>query len=307
MMNIALPTDAYPSRQSSEPKLILRRDPVVYSDPRPTAPLTRQQTEAYAEAGFLHLEKVFSESEVNSLLSALTEMRANTRDLNPDELILEPGSQDLRSVFRVHGWHPLFRRLATDVRLVEIARYLLNDDVYIHQSRVNFKPGFTGRDFYWHSDFETWHVEDGMPRMRALSMSISLGENTEFNGPLMIIPKSHQQFVACVGETPEDHYKMSLKKQEYGVPDPASLAQLVEDGGLFAAKGKPGAVTIFDCNAMHGSNSNISPFPRANVFLVYNSHQNRLVRPFGARPPRPEFLAARNDTDVLKPQSGAFL
>jgi hypothetical protein len=43
------------------------------------------------------------------------------------------------------------------------ARQLLGSDVYVHQSRVNFKPGFNGQDFYWHSDFETWHAEDGMP------------------------------------------------------------------------------------------------------------------------------------------------
>src|SRR3546814_10756649 len=44
-------------------------------------------------------------------------------------------------------------------------------------SRLNYKPGFKGKEFYWHSDFETWHVEDGMPQMRALSMSILLAEN----------------------------------------------------------------------------------------------------------------------------------
>src|SRR3546814_3200003 len=58
------------------------------------------------------------------------------------------------------------RRLAADERLAGVARFLLDDTVYIHQSRLNYKPGFQGKEFYWHSDFETWHVEDGMPRMR---------------------------------------------------------------------------------------------------------------------------------------------
>ena len=53
-----------------------------------------------------------------------------------------------------------------------IAEQILGSQVYIHQSRVNLKPGFKGKEFYWHSDFETWHIEDGMPRMRALSCSI---------------------------------------------------------------------------------------------------------------------------------------
>src|SRR3546814_8501331 len=83
-------------------------------------------------------------------------------------------------------------RLAADDRLAGVARFLLGDDVYVHQSRLNYKPGFVGKEFYWHSDFETWHVEDGMPQMRALSMSILLAPNTVLNGPLMIIPGSHR-------------------------------------------------------------------------------------------------------------------
>ncbi len=91
--------------------------------------------------------------------------------------------------------------------------------MYIHQSRINYKSGFRGREFYWHSDFETWHVEDGLPAMRTLSCSVSLTPNTEHNGPLMVIPGSHRKYVACIGETPENHNLKSLRMQEYGVPD----------------------------------------------------------------------------------------
>ena len=183
-------------------------------------------------------------------------------------------------------------RLA-DARLADVARFLLNDEVYLHQSRLNYKPGFQGKEFYWHSDFETWHVEDGMPRMRALSMSVLLADNTPHNGPLMLIPGSHRSFLTCVGETPDDHYKMSLKKQEYGVPDEDSLADLAHKHGIVAPTGKPGTVILFDCNLMHGSNGNITPFPRANAFMVYNAMSNQLAAPFGPATPRPSFIAAR--------------
>jgi ectoine hydroxylase len=185
------------------------------------------------------------------------------------------------------------QRLAADERLAGVARFLLGDDVYVHQSRLNYKPGFQGKEFYWHSDFETWHVEDGMPRMRALSMSILLARNTPNNGPLMLIPGSHRKFVTCVGETPENHYLSSLKKQEYGVPDEVSLTELAHAHGIVAPVGEPGSVIVFDCNVMHGSNGNITPFPRANAFIVYNAVSNRLEDPFGAPEPRPTFIADR--------------
>jgi ectoine hydroxylase len=197
-----------------------------------------------------------------------------------------------------------FNRLVADARLVNVARQILGSEVYVHQSRLNLKPGFSGKEFYWHSDFETWHVEDGMPRMRALSCVILLTENNEFNGPLMLIPGSHMHYISCVGQTPLDHYKQSLKKQEYGVPDQASLRFLVERGGIQAPKGQAGSVVFFDCNAMHGSNSNISPFPRSNLFFVYNSVDNALRAPRSGLLPRPEFIASRQQTAAILPLPG---
>ena len=54
-------------------------------------------------------------------------------------------------------------------------------------------------------------VEDGMPRMRAVSCSVSLSGNNEYNGPLMLIPESHQQFIACVGKTPDNQAGRSCR------------------------------------------------------------------------------------------------
>ncbi|HEX6201052.1 MAG TPA: phytanoyl-CoA dioxygenase family protein, partial [Thermoanaerobaculia bacterium] len=187
---------------------------------------------------------------------------------------------------------------------VAIARQILADDVYVHQSRVNLKPGLRGNEFYWHSDFETWHVEDGMPRMRAVSCSIALTPNYEFNGPLMLVPGSHQYFLSTVGETPEEHYKESLQKQEIGVPDAEGLEKLIElGGGIEVPKGPAGSVTMFECNTMHGSASNITPFARTNLFVVYNSVDNRLVEPFSGQKPRPEYLGERETVEPLRSAS----
>jgi ectoine hydroxylase len=158
---------------------------------------------------------------------------------------------------------------------------------------VNRKPGFAGKEFYWHSDFETWHVEDGMPGPRAVSLSIALTDNRPDNGSLMIIPGSHKTFVSCVGETPENHYRQSLRAQNYGVPDDESLSALVDVAGIDTAVLQAGSAVAFDANAMHGSNGNITPFGRCNIFVVFNSVENPLQAPFGGMPPRPTFLASR--------------
>ena len=106
----------------------------------------------------------------------------------------------------MHELSQEFSRLTRDPRILGIVRQLLGSEVYIHQSRINDKIGFESAGFDWHSDFETWHAEDGMPAMRAVSVSLMLTDNNEFNGPLMLIPGSHHMFVPCVGETPEQNW-----------------------------------------------------------------------------------------------------
>jgi ectoine hydroxylase len=295
--------DLYPSRCAAQCEMLPRLDPVLHAAWTPAAPISAEQAAQFDRAGYLVLPGLLTPDEVTLLQAEAGRLLGDPEGLEPETVITEPGGGEVRSIFRIHAQSALMRRLASDARLAGIASFLLDDEVYLHQSRLNYKPGFQGKEFYWHSDFETWHVEDGMPRMRALSISVLLAENTPHNGPLMLIPGSHRTYLTCVGETPDDHFRTSLKKQEYGVPDEYSLAELAHEHGIVAPTGAPGTVILFDCNMMHGSNGNITPFPRSNAFFVYNAVSNRLVRPFGARKPRPAFIAAR-EAKAVRPVSG---
>jgi ectoine hydroxylase len=286
--------DRYPSRLRDKPEMQRRQDPVLYGEWSADCPLTREQADFYEEHGYLFFESFFLPEEVAAWKAELKQLQAQYRNGDAEHVIREPGSDEVRSVFAVHANNPVFKKLAAHPKLRAMTAFLLGSDTYVHQSRINFKPGFSGKEFYWHSDFETWHVEDGMPAMRALSCSIALEDNNPYNGPLMVIPGSHTKFVSCVGRTPENHFKQSLRKQEYGVPDQKSLTGLAKDGGIEMPVGKGGSLLLFDCNLMHGSSSNISPYPRSNVFIVYNSEQNRLTKPYSNQHPRPEYIATRS-------------
>lgn len=120
----------------------------------------------------------------------------------------------------------------------------------------------------------------------------------------MLVPGSHRYYISCIGNTPENHYKKSLKKQEFGVPDEESMKWLVEEcGGIDTATGPAGSVLFFECNTMHASGGNISPYPRSNVFFVFNSVENQLQAPFSGMEPRPEFLANRKHIQPIEPQA----
>lgn len=293
--------DSYPSRNGTTTSWIPRRDPVVYG---PTGdiigpPLDRQSVRSYEESGYLVVDGLISEQEAIALRREVERLASSDWVRGQPSSVTEPGSNELRSLFSIHTLHAPFRELAEDPRILDIVRLLLNDEVYIHQSRINIKPAFFGKEFFWHSDFETWHVEDGMPGMRAISCCINLTDNTRFNGPLMLIPGSHKHFVPCVGETPRDHYRASLKRQQYGTPDPGSLSRLIGMGGIVSVESGCGSALLFDCNLMHASSGNLSPWPRTNLFFVYNAVSNQLVDPFSGLPPRPDFIATRGEPASL--------
>lgn len=285
--------DPYASRVGGASELVGRADPVIWG--HGPGPLDRSQRARYHRDGFVVVRDFFSPTEVSMLLGEAERQAAAIDPDAPDreDVILEPRSRAVRSLFRVHRDQGAFADLAADDRLAGVARQILGDDVYVHQSRINFKPAFEGAPFSWHSDFETWHVEDGMRRMRALSASLLLTDNNEHNGPLLVVPGSHMWFVRCAGITPQEHYKVSLREQQFGSPDPDAITKLAEGVGLASVTGPAGTVVFFDCNLLHASAGNVTPFPRHNIFLCYNAVSNRLVEPFGGLPPRPEFLAER--------------
>ena len=284
--------DAYPTRLTKplDSLWIERREDVVRGS-ADEGPLSQAQLDEFERKGFLFEPNFISGEELDELRRELAALLSRDDFRGRDFSITEPDSQEIRSLFAVHFLSRRFASLARDERLVGRVRQILGGDAYVHQSRINYKPGFEGKGFSWHSDFETWHAEDGMPAMHAVSASIVLTDNHEFNGPLMLIPGSHKCFVPCLGETPDDHHRQSLKRQEFGVPSREALRELVGRHGIEAPKGAAGGLLLFDCNTLHGSNANMSPDPRSNVFFVYNRRDNACVEPFAARRRRPSFLA----------------
>lgn len=284
--------DLYPTRGTQE-RILERPDPVVFGkgEQRSRFGLEPEQIASYEKNGFLIFPDFFSPREVQLFTQEFDRLRGLPKLQEREEFVREPDSNVVRSIFAQHKFSDLFDRLSRDRRILDKVTQLLGSRVYIHQGRINIKPAYSGRSFPWHSDFETWHAEDGMPHCRVVTGWIMLAENNEFNGPLYLVPGSHRNFVSCAGRTPKKHHKASLRKQEYGVPSAHAVRALAEESGLAGAYGSPGTLVFHEGNILHGSPDNISPWPRINLMFVYNSVENLpLDKPFGAEKPRPEFL-----------------
>ncbi|MFI5608333.1 ectoine hydroxylase [Amycolatopsis sp. NPDC051903] len=291
--------DSYPTRITGTPEHLPRVHPTVWGT-EADGPIDAATLANHEARGYTIDEGLLSPGEVQTYWQELVRLSSD-RGLRADErVITEAKTGEVRSIFDVHVISDLIAELVKDPRILDRAQQILASDVYIHQSRVNYMPGFKGTGFYWHSDFETWHAEDGMPTPRAVSCSIALTDNYAFNGGLMVMPGSQRTFVQCVGETPDDNYKSSLKDQRVGVPTEDDITKMAAECGIDQFTGTAGSALWFDSNVMHGSSNNITPYPRSNIFLVFNSVENALGAPFAASEPRPSFIAGRDSTPVRR-------
>ena len=230
--------------------------------------LTSAQLKAFDDQGYVFLPNCFADEEV-----AL--MRSEGED------ILKADRQEVwrektgapRTAFAAHTFNELFRLLVSHPRLVGPLKQYFGEDVYVHQFKLNAKAAFEGDVWQWHQDYGTWARDDGMPEPRAMNISVFLDEVFTFNGPLMLIPKSHKHGVLAAG-----HDKATTSYPLWTL-DHATVEKLVADGGLVVPTGKPGGVLMFHGNLVHGSAGNITPFSRKIVYLTLNAVSNYIRKP----------------------------
>lgn len=261
--------------------------------------LTEQLLDRYCKEGFLFFPEYLSPAEIDPLRAELPVVFAE----DTPRRVLEEGGQVVRSVYASHLTNQVFRKLSEDPRLVGPAVELLGSEVYIHQFKINAKAAFGGDKWEWHQDYVFWRKEDEMPTARIANVIIFLDEVNEFNGPLLLIPGSHQEDVIDVNgrsDIPAAYldspaWITNLTAQlKYALPREA-VTRLVKQYGIVAPKGPGGSVLIFHGNLVHGSVQNISPFERTLVCVTYNSIHNTLpVR----EKMRPQFLANRDYTPI---------
>ncbi|MFG0320460.1 MAG: phytanoyl-CoA dioxygenase family protein [Planctomycetota bacterium JB042] len=318
--------DLYPSRVEA-PGLVDRQDPVVDGARRYDGPLDEARLDRFDRRGVVTLRQVFSPEEVAWLKENVDRLRREYEGMTYDELdqktdmrvITERGgslvsgdeeSPTLKSIWQIHlpaehAPHMRFaaelsRRTVCDSRLVDAARQILGEEVYVHQSRINYQAGWNERNqggsgFLWHQDFEQWHCEDGMPRMRAVSMAVLLERAVPANGALMVMPGSHRKLVQAYGDPDEaDRYTQGALSRGPTMPA-ALLREAADRHGIEHCRGEPGDVVLFDCNTIHGSHTNISPWGRCMFFAVYNAVSNvPAERPYAAPSPRPEHIGSHD-------------
>ncbi|UII23756.1 phytanoyl-CoA dioxygenase family protein [Fulvivirga ligni] len=249
--------------------------------------ISQEQISQYHEKGYLLLENYFTPKEVSLMNSQLTLLM---QDDGPRKIIESNG--EIRSYYGAHQMNNIYNEVARVRKLVEPVKQILDSDIYIHQTKVNFKKALKGNWWEWHQDFPYWNLEDGMPLPRVTSVMIYLDDVTEFNGPLMVIPGSHKLGIVSFEDKQQSEEEVSYTGANLKYTIGRSiLTKGFEDNNVVSTIGKAGSVLFFHGNIFHASNCNMSPFDRRTYIITYNSVENTLNN---VGKERPEFLSERN-------------
>lgn len=260
--------------------------------------LSDQQLEQYRDRGFLVVEEMFGPDEIEILRTGF----ARDCALPGPQVVMEEDGTQLRAIYASHLRHAVFAALVRLPRLLQPVRQLLDAEVYVYQFKINSKAPFGGERWAWHQDYTAWQLADDLPAPNLVNVMLLLDEVTEFNGPMIFAPGSHQDDLM--------RQRARTKTQSYRHIDPDDIALTAEQlagvmgrHGMASPNGPAGTVIFFHPEVAHGSALNMSPYPRTLLFITYNDVTNS-PRPTDS--PRPEYLVGR-DLRPLEPRNDSLL
>ncbi|HTE25190.1 phytanoyl-CoA dioxygenase family protein [Flavitalea sp.] len=267
--------------------------------------LNKEQLETFHRNGYLLIENVFCTEELALIEAEILRLK----QIDCQERILEKDGS-VRSFFAPEKQSNILGLVTRLKKMVKPAESILDNQVYIHQSKLNTKQAFIGDKWDWHQDYIFWQKDDGMPSPDVLNAMIYVNEVNEFNGPLFVIPGSHLLGVVedtAAGKSMENESEWFKKYQQsksymsaltvnlkYTI-NQQTVTEWVDKNGIRSTNGAAGSVLFFHGNIFHASPSNVSPWNRDTFLVTYNSTDNKLK---DIENPRPTFIANRDFTPI---------
>lgn len=218
----------------------------------------------YGKNGFVLMKNFLPKTQCKKALNWLNSQ--DKKKLSKSWTEKEPGV-DLAVYFVIHKGNSTLAKIANNKKVLDLAKHLVNDDVYIYSSKVNLKAPWCGAVEYFHQDLVYWK-DRGYPRNDMLSAMVFLEKHNEKTAPLKIFPKSHK--LGFIKHEPFINVN-GLAKFMIG---PKQLNKLDKKYGVHTINAEPGDVLFFHMASVHGSSHNISGDSRTVVLSQINTHKN---------------------------------
>ncbi|GAB3962394.1 hypothetical protein GCM10027615_00310 [Plantactinospora veratri] len=215
------------------------------SSARLIKPLSQGQTDEYRREGFLMLSPDhLSDTLLADVQAAVPEILGQ----DGPHRILERDGITIRSVYGPHRSSAAVAALARWPGIIGAAAQILDDDVYVHQSKLNVKAAFAGDRWEWHQDYINWLERDGIQSDNLINVALFLDDVSEFNGPLTFIPGSHSNGLldgSDIDGMPAGYeeaagWVSTLTATERFQIDREIIARLARERGWSPRRGRPG-------------------------------------------------------------------
>lgn len=226
----------------------------------PTIVLTQDQIDFYHREGYLVLDAITTQEEVEwlrGIYDRLFEARAGREagdqfDLGGTD---EEGKEAaLPQILNPSKYAPELRQGLFRANALTVAQQLLGPEAEPRGEHAIFKPARTGAETPWHQDEAYW---DPNLNYESLSIWIPLQEATLENGCMQFVPGSHKEEVLS-------HHTINFDPRIHGLEvDAADTSRAV------ACPIPAGGATIHHNRILHYAGPNHSDIPRRAYILVF--------------------------------------
>jgi phytanoyl-CoA hydroxylase len=217
--------------------------------------LSSQEIESYKENGYLGVENVLSQNELEELRRVTDEFVEKSRSIAQSDGVfdLEPGhtseSPRLRRLKQPLKQHEVYAQALRNEKILQIVSQLIGPDLRCNGDKLNMKSAGFGSPVEWHQDWAFYpHTNDDL-----LAVGIAIDEMTEENGCLLVVPGSHKGRI--YNHHQDGYFAGAVTESDFDDAD--AVPVLVGAGGI----------SIHHVRTLHGSVPNTSS--KARRLLLY--------------------------------------
>jgi ectoine hydroxylase-related dioxygenase (phytanoyl-CoA dioxygenase family) len=246
--------------------------------------LTEELRQFWEANGYLAVEGVLSEGEVEELRTALDRLtaRAGVLTESTDRFKLQAfgdagGGGLVQQIAEPHELGSEWMTLARDPRILDRVQDVLGENILLYYSMLMMKPARQGFRAPWHQDF-AFFVHD---RAALVAVQVYLDDSTLENGCVHVVPGSHRLGLL-------NHFRdgvfTEIVEGETAQFDAEQVALPVNAGGM----------AMWHCLTLHSSPPNTSERPRRAIVFEYKDPSARLLSgSFSPNEVRPAGLMVR--------------
>lgn len=219
--------------------------------------LTQEQIDFYRTNGYLGLEDVLSQQEVEDLRRVTDAFVERSRQVTETDDVFDlepshtPATPHVRRLLAPSKQHDVYARALRHDKILDITAQLIGPGIRTNGDKLNMKSAEVGSPVEWHQDWAFYpHTNDDL-----LAVGVPIDDMTRENGCLLVIPGSHKDHIY-------DHHLNGAFAGAVTEPD------FTREGAV-PIEIKAGGISIHHVRTLHGSTPNTSGNPRRLLLFMY--------------------------------------